>query len=59
MTVEQMYLQVKANDPDLDNKIDVFMASSKYPTGLTYPQKFLYFLWNYTQQLLYSDTQYI
>ena len=57
MTLEQMYLAKKAEDSDLDNKIDIFIAQSKYPQTDTYPQKFLYFLWNYTQKALYPNQQ--
>lgn len=57
MTLEQMYNQALADDPDLNSKIDYFIVQSKYPMTDTYPQKFLYFLWNYTRKAIYPNEQ--
>ena len=55
MTLEQLYAQALAEDGNLNAKIDEFVINEKLEQWLTYPQKFLYFLWNYTKKAIYPN----
>ena len=57
MTLEQLYAERILADPDLNQKLDDFSVLEKLETGLTYPQKFLYFLWNFTRKAVYPNEQ--